>query len=98
MGRALVIRADARGDIHHAGRWYEQQMGGLGARFMTELDRVLQRIRETPLQFPEVDEGVRRALLRRFPYGVYFLLDSASVVILAVLHLHRRPRVVRERR
>jgi hypothetical protein len=33
---------------------------------------VLGRIREMPLQFPEVGQGVRRALLRRFPYGVYF--------------------------
>lgn len=36
-------------------------------------------------------EGIRRALLRRFPYAVYFAVEESTVVVLTVLHAHRDP-------
>ncbi len=71
--------------------WYEDQQAGLGAYFLAELDLVFQRIEENPLQFPRLEGDVRRALLHRFPYGVYFITESQEVKVLAVLHLHRQP-------
>ena len=61
------------------------------------LDHVLNRVRKTPLQFPSVSAGVRRALLPTFPYAVYFRDTEQAVVILAVLHLRRDPRIWRGR-
>jgi plasmid stabilization system protein ParE len=55
------------------------------------------RIQDNPRQFPIIDESVRRALARRFPYGVYFTLGESSAVVLAVLHLHRRPSAWKKR-
>ena len=47
--------------------------------------------RTRPLQFPEVEPNVRRALLRRFPFAVYFLAEAGTVEIIAVLHMRRDP-------
>ena len=63
----------------------------MGARFLDELDLVFQRIKDNPRQFPRVEGDVHRALLRHFPYGVYFLAKSEDIKVLAVLHLHREP-------
>lgn len=71
--------------------WYEDQRSGLGSRFLDELDLVFQRITGNPRQFPRVEGDVHRALLRHFPYGVYFLAESEDLKALAVLHLHREP-------
>jgi plasmid stabilization system protein ParE len=91
MARRVVVQPQSDLDIQAAALWYEDQRSGLGARFLIELDLVFQRIEENPLQFPQLEGNARRALLRRFPYGVYFLAESQDVKVLPVLHLHRQP-------
>lgn len=84
-------------DIEQAAIWYEDQRPGLAELFKGELFELLQRIVESPLQFPAVGPAVRRALLHRFPYAVYFLPDEAENVVLAVLHQRRDPAVWKRR-
>jgi len=71
--------------------WYEDQRAGLGIRFLDELDHVLARARLNPFQFPEVEPGVRRGLLRKFPYSAYFTVGVTGIEVIAVLHQHRHP-------
>lgn len=52
---------------------YELEVPGLGSRFDVELDRVVGRVGDNPLQFPMVEADVRRALLKIFPFSVFFL-------------------------
>ena len=91
MARRVVVQPQSDLDIQAAAVWYEDQQSGLGTRFLDELDLVFQRIAESPQQFPRLEGDVRRALLHRFPYGVYFFTESEAVKVLAVLHLHRQP-------
>ena len=62
----------ANKDLVEAVRWYENQQSGLGARFVEDFDRVLSRIEESRDQFPVVYRDTRRALLSRFPFGMFF--------------------------
>lgn len=87
----LLVRRAARLDVRSIQEWYETEDVGLGARFLTEFDGVVERARLMPRQFPEVGRSLRRALLRRFPYSVYFLDRGDAVVVLAVLHQHSNP-------
>jgi len=87
----MSIRRLAAADIRTTRRWYERERPGSGDEFIQELDRVFARIRRLPLQFPEVRRGARRALLRGFPYAVFFVPGTAEVVVVAVLHQRREP-------
>ena len=97
MLRRVVVEPQSGLDIQAAAVGYEDQQSGLGVRFLAELDLVFGRIKENPLQFPLLEGDVCRALLRHFPYGVYFLTESHELKVLAVLHLHRRPDVWKSR-
>lgn len=91
MNRRTFVRPEAQINIREAAIWYEQRETGLGHRFAAEIRQSLRSITKTPLRFPLIENGVRRLLLHRFPYAVYFIVDGDSVVILAVLHQHREP-------
>ena len=56
------------------------------------LDRVIRRVVAYPLSSMEIEPGLRRGLLARFPYGNIYGQDNAAVVVVAVAHLHREPR------
>src|SRR2546428_14030588 len=94
----VIVRPLAEADVREAASWYESKREGLGAEFTLELDALYERIAQNPQQFPLIEEGTRRALLRRFPYAVYFVIRDDAPVIIAVLHQHRTPDAWRARR
>jgi len=65
---------------------------GLGLEFLDELDRAVRRVVDFPLSFPEIERGIRRCRLARFPYGLIYGVDGETIVVVAVAHLHRQPR------
>ncbi|MGD0693836.1 MAG: type II toxin-antitoxin system RelE/ParE family toxin [Terriglobia bacterium] len=95
--RRFTILPQAELDVSDATAWYEERRGGLGDEFLGELDSILQRVIKSPFQFPEIKVDVRRALLRRFPYSVYFRVTTEIVELIAVLHQHRDPRTWEKR-
>ncbi|MFL5282196.1 MAG: hypothetical protein ACJ8AW_14720 [Rhodopila sp.] len=62
----------ARVELIEAQDWYERAPPGLGRRFRDEAAFQVDRIATHPGRFPETMAGVRRARLRRFPYGLFF--------------------------
>ena len=92
----VIVRPAAEADIRETALWYESQRPGLASEFTLRLDALVERIAQNPLQFPEIGSGVRRALLQRFPYAIYFVVTDCPVVI-AVLHQRRHPDTWKER-
>lgn len=92
----VVVRPGAQADIREAALWYDGRRPGLGSEFILRFDALMERIAQNPLQFPEIGGGVRRALLQRFPYAIYFVV-AASPVVIAVLHQRRHARTWRQR-
>jgi plasmid stabilization system protein ParE len=87
----LRLRSAAEQDAREAIEWYEDQLAGLGTQFLDELRHTLSRISENPRLAPEVEGTVRRGLLRRFPYAVFYVPEPDEVVILAIWHTSRDP-------
>jgi plasmid stabilization system protein ParE len=82
----------AQRELDDAVAWYNDQVAGLGLEFLDELDRAVRRVVEFPLSFPEIERGIRRCRLGRFPYGLIYGVDDETIVVVAVAHLHRQPR------
>ena len=98
MPFSLRFHPEPNLDILNATLWYEEQRPGLGGEFLDQLSSVFARVEIGPLQFPSIDGSVHRALLHRFPYGVYFDPTGEEVKVLAILHLFRHPDTWKKRR
>jgi plasmid stabilization system protein ParE len=90
--RTVVFTPAARAELMDAQDWYENEIPGLGRRFGSAVAATVERIASNPLHFPLVYKQIRRALLRRFPYALFFLheLDD-SLTVLACFHGSRDP-------
>lgn len=91
--RRLVFRPGARAEIREARRWYEREVPGLGRRFLVDFDATVENVLPHPSIFPAVEggNGVRRVLLRRFPYSLVYDVTVDAIVILACVHHRRHP-------
>jgi toxin ParE1/3/4 len=94
----LVAEPRADLDVEAAFVWYESERTGLGLEFLAELRAAYGRVVQGPFGYQVLQAGIRRALLRRFPYAVYFSIDGEIVVVLAVLHASRDPAEWQRRR
>jgi toxin ParE1/3/4 len=92
MRPRLLIEPEAAADIAEASAWYDAQRAGLGGEFTAALADLLGTIEETPDRFPIVRGRTRRALLRRFPFGVFYIVESDAIAVIACLHCRRDPR------
>jgi toxin ParE1/3/4 len=88
----IVIRPAAAADIEDAFVWYEQKRPGLGSEFLKIVDDALIAIQRAPQLHPEIHRNTRRALLRRFPYGIYYRIYPDLIVVVACMHGRRNPR------
>ena len=97
MTYRVIVRPLAERDLLDAKTWYDQRRPGLGSEFLDTFDELRDRLERTPLIYPAVYRGLRRAVLRRFPYLVYFALHGQTVSVIACLHAARDPEVIRRR-
>jgi plasmid stabilization system protein ParE len=86
MTHRLSVRPLAKTDIADAARWYESHVVGLGAEYLSCVDATLRSIARNPELHAIVRGSVRRAVIRRFPYGAFYVVEESRVVVLAVLH------------
>jgi len=97
MSLRLMVRAEAEQDLAEARDWYDRQQAGLGGEFLTGVEEMFDRLRDSPQLYAVGYKGIRPARLRRFPYVVYYRITDKAVEVVAVLHGSRHPRVWRTR-
>ena len=96
MSRPLLVRPEAENDLHAAFIWYEAKRNGLGDDSCCAQTWSWSGCSALPSStVPSI--VVRRALLRRFPFAVYYLVEAERIVVLAVLHVARDPRLWQSR-
>ena len=97
MVYGLIVRPEAEADLSEAFGWYEMRREGLGAEFLLCVEASIASIQEHPQLYPKVRREARRALTRRFPYGVFYVLRGDLITVIAILDCRRDPRVLSER-
>lgn len=94
----VLLRPEAEADIGEAYQWYEEQAEGLGEEFLRAVDACFSSLQRMPMAGPATYKDVRRSLLRKFPYGIFYIIEVDRVIILACFHARRDPKQWQDRR
>ena len=97
MKRTVFFRAEAGADIESAASWYEKQRDGLGNQFLNEILDMCDKIADNPNGFPVMHRETRRAVIRRFPFAIYYRIAQESIIVIAVMHGSRHPKSWKQR-
>lgn len=82
---------EAQRELESGVSFYSATDPVLGEQFALEVRRVCHQIAESPLHGAELRSGVRRRLVRRFPYSILYSVEASGVLILAIAHQNRKP-------
>lgn len=89
MSRPVFFLPDAEAELLEGQAWYDGRAFGLGDRFFAAVDATVSRIGAAPRQFPLAHKTIHRALVQRFPYALYFRVESDGVYVIACTHTSR---------
>jgi toxin ParE1/3/4 len=73
--------------------WYEEQKAGLGNLFLAELSRCYTKLEKNPLFYQKLKKNYRHLVLNKFPYVLIFEVIEDEIIIFAVFHTARNPKL-----
>lgn len=88
---------EADTDLAEARVWYGLQRDGLDIKLMQRIDETLQRISVAPRRFPLIHRHLRRAIVRQFPFAIFYDVTKNEIVVFAVFHSRRDPKQLTSR-
>lgn len=97
MTLKTVFRPAARAEFDGATLWYEDRRPGLGVRFIAEIDHSVEFASRYPDRYPIKHKEIRCVRARRFPYSIYYIVETEQIVVLAVFHTRRDPAIWQSR-
>jgi plasmid stabilization system protein ParE len=96
--KRLRLTPETELDLDEAHLWYHRQAPDRAATFLAAVDACLASIQRHPEAFMLVDPTMRRALVRRFPYAIFYEITPREIVVYGVFHGARDPQVWRRRK
>jgi plasmid stabilization system protein ParE len=89
----VILRPETETDLAEARSWYERQREGLGDEFLESVENAFGKIDRMPEMHRLIYRDIRRIQTQRFPFTVYYRIVEDEVVVVAVLHSRRDPRI-----
>ena len=96
--KRLRLTSEAEHDLDDAHLWYHRQAPRLAANFLAAVQASIASIQRHPEAYALVDPTMRRALVRRFPYAIFYEVGVTEIVVYAAFHGARDPRAWKRRR
>ena len=97
MIERIIYTAEAEDDVADSYNWYESREPGLGEDFLRCIEACVLTVQRHPLLYPVATEEFRRALVRRFPFEIFYEPLENFVVIYAVFHCSQDSQKWRDR-
>jgi toxin ParE1/3/4 len=94
---SIVLTPWTEEDIIDAANWYSLEQPDLGLKFSKAVYEKLLIVKSNPFLFQLRGKNIRAAFLKQFPYGIYYTIENERVIVHAVLHAKRNPRISQER-
>ena len=85
----IRFQPEAEAELAAARLWYSLHREGLDDALTQRVDETLQRIARAPYAYPVVYRHLRRAVLRKFPFAIFYEPIAHEVVVFAVYHSSR---------
>lgn len=93
----IELSDEAEQDFDNSYQYYEEKSEQTADNFYRSIDESLEKISQNPHGYQEVHEDVRRFVVKRFPFSIYYRIKDIVVRVIAIFHTRRNPEIWQER-
>jgi plasmid stabilization system protein ParE len=87
----IIFNELAVKEMNDAILYYELKFTGLGDAFKEEIKRSVKRIVKYPKAWTPIDDEIRKYVMHKYPFSIYYSIDKNTLYIIAIAHQHRKP-------
>lgn len=87
----LLISQNAFQELKESQDYYNLQQENLGNIFKNDIQKAINSIQNFPNLYPNITETIKRCLLHRFPFSIFYSVHKDTIIILSIAHQHRKP-------
>ena len=91
MNYTLRFHSIAEEEVAAIAQQYESDVKGVGFRFLNEIEHAVENVSRFPLMYQAVSPKLRRAVLRHFPYVIFYTVKDSEITVLGIRHAHQNP-------
>ena len=84
-------------DLDSSIEWYNLEKQGLGDVFASEISEMFEHIKANYRQFPKEYALMQKAVVKKFPYNVFFVVKEETIFILGIFNTNRNPKIMKKR-
>ncbi len=88
----IEISKLAYNEIEESKEYYNLQKDNFGLDFKSDVFKAIKNIALSPNLYPIISDNIRRCLLHRFPFSIFYTVKQNTIVILSIAHQHRKPK------
>ena len=87
-----VFDPRAEEDIEAGQRYLEDQREGIGTAFLSELTDAIDQLEQFPRSAPIIESEIRRKVLRKFSYAIYYrVISESELLVITIQHTSQNP-------
>ena len=90
MPYSVRYKRAAAAEVEAASARYAQPEINKAPEFVKDLERTESYLRTQPALYQRIDKDIHRAVLRRFPYSLFYVIEQDQVIVLAFMHQHQK--------
>ena len=95
---SIIIPPEVFAEIEVSANFYRTQNPGLEILFLNEIEKALMKIQENPEMVPLIELNIRKFVVQKFPFTIFYEKYPQEILILAVGHHKRKPNYWENRR
>jgi plasmid stabilization system protein ParE len=93
----LLLRPQSYIDLEESFQWYSNQQNNLGLNFLKQVEICFEKIKSNPYSYQLIKKKLRRAIVKKFPYGIFYQIENKEIIVFAIFHLSRDPKSIKRR-
>ena len=93
----VIFSERAELDLNEIADWYKNIRAGLEQEFLICIEAEVELIRKKPLIYKEFYKNVRKAIINKFPYGIYYLIEEERILLISISHHKRGQKTIRKK-
>jgi toxin ParE1/3/4 len=97
MALKITLRPIAILEVEEAVNWYENQSTKLGERFLYIFNDAVKHVSKSPYRYKKRHKNIRAFVLKEFPYSIFYIVEELEMVVIAVVHQKRNPKIWKKR-
>jgi hypothetical protein len=87
----IIFHPDAKDELFSTISYYNEQINGLGLEFLEEISRSINIINVNPKRWSILKLHVRKYIVQRFPFSIFYICNRSTIYIVAIAHNKRKP-------